>query len=461
MTRLILDHYRRWARVLMVVAVAEFGLGWLIALGPQYTYEFWTFCLALWSGAVLLSFDFQRGLLRPLAVLPVTGRQLGRSWWMATVPVPAMVLAVLMFAGAAARCHFRPGHALPLERLALGCLFGFVWLGMEFALTFNAARGFGTSAREFVVNSVMSWFTILFFFGSMLLCMDASKSATRSAILLGFGGWLTVVGWLRADRFNPGRAGLYLGRIEPPNWRREKARLEPLELKIPAARPEGFTGYGGIRFFVNTLFIRAFAALSSLTALLVLLFVLQKRLLTVAPDFQVMAIVGSFMSCWFLVFFQFMPLLRHLRVLRTLPVSPTGLAVALVAVVVLPLLALGALATAVTWLTLGTQGAHTVLNGYLFTLALGALGAFVAVWRGNGTQAYALLLLGLVLSNVAYMALQGRFSSPASFTVLDGAIAAAGVLLAFMLTRLVLVRSSQVYRVQADPFGRVLQGQSS
>jgi len=58
--------------VLMFVALSEFGLGWLIALGPEYTYEFWTFCLALWSGAVLLSFDFQRGLLRPLAVLPVT-----------------------------------------------------------------------------------------------------------------------------------------------------------------------------------------------------------------------------------------------------------------------------------------------------------------------------------------------------------------------------------------------------
>src|SRR3974377_1692813 len=117
MTRLILDHYRRWLPVLFLSAAAEVGLGWLIATGPEYTFEFWTFCLALWSGAVLLSFDFQRGLLRPLAVLPVTGPQLGRTWWAATVLIPAIALAPLMFAGAAACCHFRPGHTLPVARL--------------------------------------------------------------------------------------------------------------------------------------------------------------------------------------------------------------------------------------------------------------------------------------------------------------------------------------------------------
>jgi hypothetical protein len=37
------------------------------------------------------------------------------------------------------------------------------------------------------------------------------------------------------------------------------------------------------------------------------------------------------------------------------------------------------------------------------------------------------------------------------------AIAAAGLLLAFVLIRLVLIHSSQVYRIEADPFGRVLQ----
>ena len=63
MRRLILDHYRRWWVVLGVVAAAEFGLGWMVATGPEHGFEFWAFCLALWAGAVLLSFEKRIGNL--------------------------------------------------------------------------------------------------------------------------------------------------------------------------------------------------------------------------------------------------------------------------------------------------------------------------------------------------------------------------------------------------------------
>jgi hypothetical protein len=43
-------------------------------------------------------------------------------------------------------------------------------------------------------------------------------------------------------------------------------------------------------------------------------------------DFEMMAAMGSFMPFWFIVFYQFIPLLRDLRLLRTLPISATSLA---------------------------------------------------------------------------------------------------------------------------------------
>jgi len=459
MTRLILDHYRRWFWVLLVVAAAEFGLGWLIASGPEYAYEFWTFCLALWSGAVLLSFDFQRGLLRPVAVLPMTGPQLGRSWWTATVLIPAIALAGLMFSGAAACGHFRPSHPFPTDRLVLGCLFTAVWLGIEFALIFNATRGFGRTWGEFIFNSVLSWFAVVMFFGSMLLCQNASKSPVRSGLILVLGGALTVVGWLRATRFDPATAGLYLGRIEPPPLRRDRLRQIPSELKVRSGQSQPHLGYGGMVFLVRTMFLRGFSYVALMAALLALLTVLQGQLLTTPPDFNMMAVMGSFMSCWFLLFFQFMPLLRHLRLLRTVPVSPTGLAAALLALVVLPLLAVAALVTPVAWAALGPAAALTFLSSYTFTVAMGALCVFFAVWRGAGMQGYSLLLFCMVGSLVGYLWLQGHFPHRELPLRVAGLMAAAGVLAGFVLTRHALIHSSQVYRFQADPFGRVLQGQ--
>jgi hypothetical protein len=409
---------------------------------------------------VLLSFDFQRGLLRPLAVLPVTGPQLGRTWWAATVLIPAIALAPLMFAGAAACCHFRPGHTLPVARLVLNFLFTAVWLGLEFALIFNVTRGFGRTWGEFISNSLLNWFTILFFFGSMMLCQDASKSPFRSGLILVLGGALTVVGWFRATQFDPAAAGFYLGRIEPPKLRREVLREVPSDLSTATGQFQPNGGYGGMAFLVTTLFARAFSYLVLMAALLALLAVLQRQLLTAAPDFTMMAVMGSFLSCWFLVFFQFMPLLRHLRLLRTLPVSPTVLAAVLLGLVVLPLLALTPLVTALAWVAVSPEAALTCLNSYTFTVAMGALCVFFAVWRGAGVQGYSLQFFCLVGSLVGYLWSQGRFPSHEMPLRATGLIAVAGVLVGFVLTRHALIHSTQVYRVQLDPFGRVLQGQA-
>lgn len=453
MKQLILDHYRRWLWVLALGAALEFGLGWFIAASPRFTFEFWAFLIALWTGAVLLSFDLKRGVLRPVAVLPLKGSQIGRSWWLAAVPIPALALAALLFSGAGICCHFHPNHAFPGERLVMASLFTSVWLGIEFTMIFNAARGFGGNWREFICNSFLSWLTILMFFGSMLFCLDASRSPFKSAILLGFGALLTAVGWVRAEQFDPGRAGLYLGRVEPPNLRRGGLRLTPLKPRIPPGQDRAPGGYGGIAFLLSTTFVRAFLYIAAMVALMALLWRWQSHMVTGFPDLVLLATIWGFMSCWFIVFYQFMPILRHLRLLRTLPISTTRLAAMMLALAILPLTALGALVTVVVWLALDVPAALTVLNSYAFTLASAALCVFFAVWRGAGMQAYALLLFSLFGFLVGRFWLQGLFHYPELPLSLAGTIVALCVVSAFLLTRHALSHGSRAYHVQADPSG--------
>ena len=60
MMRLMLDYFRRWWWVLALAGLFELWVGSWIANRPQDPFEFWVLMGALWAGANLLSFDFNR-----------------------------------------------------------------------------------------------------------------------------------------------------------------------------------------------------------------------------------------------------------------------------------------------------------------------------------------------------------------------------------------------------------------
>ncbi|MGA2176737.1 MAG: hypothetical protein ABSH38_17310 [Verrucomicrobiota bacterium] len=492
MNRLILDHFRRWLWVLALVSVLEFGLGWLIASHPEQNFEFWGLLLALWTGANLLSFDFRRGIGRAVAVLPLTARQIGRGWWLATVALPAIALAALLFLGAGTFYHFHPDKVFPADRLALACLFNVAWLGVVFTCVFpapglygNGWERAGASFLSLLGASFLSLLSVVTLLGGMIYFQDASKKPFKCALLLGVGALLTVAGWFRAGRFVLGPASFRLAtpqnkvpRSQPGAFDDSFRRLEALRPPATASRLrrrlfdrlmrwlEGMAGgnprgehhapggCGGIPFLISATFVRGFLYVAAMVALMALVRHWQRRMMSHDMDILLFATNGSFMSCWFIIFYQIVPVLPHLRFLRTLPISVSSLAGVMIAMAILPLIALGALAAGVAGLSVGTPGAVTVLKSYALILAPASLCVFFAVCRGSGVPAGALVLLTMFGFLVAPLWLKGILHNPEIPFRLTGAFVALCVLLAFLLTRRALLHSSRAYRVQASPFGK-------
>jgi hypothetical protein len=81
-----------------------------------------------------------------------------------------------------------------------------------------------------------------------------------------------------------------------------------------------------------------------------------------------------------------------------------------------------------------------------------AVCVFFAVWRGGGTSAYALVMFMMVGLTVGHLSLEMRFHYLERPLTPAGPMAAAGLLLAFALTRQALVRSGQAYRAQSGAY---------
>jgi hypothetical protein len=448
MKRLMLDYFCRWAWVLALVGILEFGLGWFIANHPEANFEFWGLMLALWTGANLLSFDLRRGIVRAVAPLPLTARQIGRSWWLATVPIPAIALAALLFSGAGTFYHFHPTKVFPADRLAWASIFNLMWLGTMCTAILSGTRAPYRNWRDATSTSVFSLLTTIMILSGMVYFQDASKHPFKCALLLGIGGLLTVVSWFRAEQLN-------LGRAEPFNLGRAGTRLTPLPSAAPNTPHRPPKGYSGMRFLIGTSFVRIFWWVAAMIALMALLQQWQGQAMPPHMAITMFAGMGSFMSCGLIIVLQFLPVLRQLRFMRTLPTSASRLAAVLLSIVILPLIALGALVAGGAGLAWGTPAGLTVLKSFTFIVAPASLCVFFAVWRGDTMQAYALLLVTMFGLQQVQLRLQTAFHYLELPFSLCGSIAAICVLLAFLLTRCALMRSSHTYRVQANPFGDI------
>lgn len=443
MKNIMLDHFRRWWWVLALCAGLEYALGWRIADKPDLPLEFYGLMIAMWSGAALLQKDWQRGAVRAVAILPLTGRQIGRAWWLATVGIPAIMLTSLLLMGGGTYHLLHPNTVLPLGRLAMMGLLNLPWLATMFMCIF-ATVGTPEKGWERIYNPFLSLLSVAMLFGGMLLCTNASKSPVKCAMFLGVGAWLMLAGWFRAERFNFGRsAPVFLRRANRALRRRTGASLTPLAPK-PQPAP---AGYGAIPFLIFTTFVRGFSTITFMVAMMWLIFAWQHQ----KPEsFGIMFII---MPCWFLVFFHLPPSLRQVRFLRTLAMSSSRLAALLMSVVVLPLVALGALVAGIAGVVYGAPLAVMALKGYMVILAPAALCVFLSLGRSEGklTFLFHLVLMTVFFAIPVYLLVSSQYREiPA---ILEGLIVLIFVLLAFLLTRSALIYSSRPYRIQENVGG--------
>ena len=184
MKRIILDYFRRWWLVLTAILIAYFAFQAFsihenssqtsddqIVASVQHTintiHNTFIFPILMVLG-FLLMLDIQRGLARVLTSMPVTTRQIGRAWWMASVALPAMALgviglfALLLFAS-------RTNAMISLENYLMGWILATLYLGAIFgALTFMTTTipdTFADRIRTVLPNSLFA----LTIFGFMFL----------------------------------------------------------------------------------------------------------------------------------------------------------------------------------------------------------------------------------------------------------------------------------------------------
>jgi hypothetical protein len=476
MKQLLLDHLRRWSWLLAASAALAFVLGWCMAapadyfaygrhretLGPAFLFfkvqsnliESSTLTLALLTGAFLLLFDWQHGLVRALAPLPLTGNQIGRSWWLATVAIPSIALPALLFLGAATFYCFCQKTPLPTERLAIASLFALLWPGMMFTGILGSRPGFfGNGPGRAWVGFFSLSETVLIFYGLSLFQQEL-KHPVKFAVFLGAGAGLTALGWYRAGQFDPGGAQQsVLRRVAPPNPSGADFRLTPLNPKISSSRHPVSGGFGGTSFLVSTTFARSFLYIVAMIAIMALLTQWHSQVLSPNQNVTVFAETGSFLFCGFIMVFQFLPVLRQLRFLRTLPISATRLAAVMLGVVILPLIALGTLAASIAWWLSGIGAARSFLNSYTMVLVPASVCVFIALWRSERMLTYVLLVFTLFGSQWIYDWLKMFLHKPEIPIGWIGLTAATCVGLSWLLTRRVLLQSNDAYRVRANLFG--------
>lgn len=454
MKNIIFDHFRRWRLVLIAILIAYFAIQAFsihesnsqssadpTVASIQHTinivHSSFVFQAIMWLG-FLLMWDLQRGLPRVLTSLPVTPKQIGRAWWLASVAFPAIslgvigLLAILFFSGGTNTLTLMENYSMKwlLATLYLGAMFG--------ALTFMATTmpdNFTDKIRVLLPNMFFP-FTMM---GFILLQIEL-LTMTKTILFFAAFAILSVLGWFRAERMVLQRAGFR------PVSKSSSKKTTPH--KIPQ-------GFGGLRYLAQRSFV-----LSTLIGLAIISWMtLVTSYFHVGPD-SVQEIVsriegGSIPYVFCILMFSIVPIVFQLRFLRTLPIFPSALAATLVFLPVISITAVGLLVTAVTSMVAGEAVIPPAASSFLMLGAKAAIIVPLVVWRGLEAPTYLLIFL-LVLSD-SFISLGVTIifhlgsKTPEhpwwiSLTIFFLCVAAS-----FALTHRLLTKSSSAYRVRTMP----------
>ncbi|HZM03378.1 MAG TPA: hypothetical protein VFC44_10155 [Candidatus Saccharimonadales bacterium] len=446
----MLDHLRRWKWALATVLIGYFTLqvfsvleysplpnGPLVAPISHVTnaiHNLVGFQVIIWLGFLLL-WDIYRGLPRVLTAMPVTAKQIGHTWWLVAVGIPAVAigtigcLAILIFGGANTTALFR-NYWLDWADSAL-------YLGAEFgAATFIVLPTSGAltnQAFNVLPNSLVGIVPIVF----IALPLEGLSEMT-TMLILAAGIILFSLGCLRTER-------MVLQRATSKSAAND-LKKQPAQYKIPE-------GFGGLPYLARKTLVQ-----TSLIGLAMIICV-TLAMSFLSPGQSRSQAISSMMDAGsvpyaFVILGSIIPVVFQLRLLRALPVFASTLSATLVLLPVCSLAAIGLLVITMVNAAAGQNAILTPANDFLFLGAKAALMVPLVVWRGldAGTYILAFLLVacGSLVSIITALSFHlGKI--PEQPLWLSLSIFFLSTIGSILLTHRLLTKSSAPYRARVMP----------
>jgi hypothetical protein len=454
MKLIILDYFKRWWFVMSAIFIAYFicqafsihgnnpRVSGYLPIPVDETinaiHNVFVFQVMMWLGFLLL-WDIQRGLPRVLISMPVTAKEIGRAWWLASVAFPAIAigtigsLAVLIFARGTDTTAVLKNYFADwvLIVLYLGAMFG--------AQTFTATTVPDTFIGK-TRNLLSSLLFVFVLFGFIYIQFEA-LTLTKLIRFFSASAILSGLGWFRSERMVLQRAG-----FRPAA---QHSRKQPTQHKIPQ-------GYGGLPYLAQKTFVQTTLiglAIISWMALAMLFFHLSHGQ-TRAQAITSMIDGGSTPYIFVLVFSTFL-IVFQLRVLRTLPISPSALTAMLVFLPIISIAAIGVIVTALVGSMAGEAVMLHAMKNFLMLGAKAAIMVTVVVWRGLDALTFFIIFLMMVSDSFITLGLTLLFhlasKTPEHPLWISLTIFSISVAVSFALTFRLLTKSSSAYRVRTMP----------
>ena len=368
--------------------------------------------------------DLQRGLARVMTTLPVTTKQVGRAWWMASVAIPA---AGLMTVGFLALLVFSvlEKKPLPLRSYLAACVCGSPTLGAMFgAMTFKRTA-IPETFFDRIGNLYSSLFLMLAFY-SLFIFNKTNLNLTVVGLIFAALTMLTIIGWFRAEQMVLNRAGFRLAS--------RRLKKQTGQYKTPA-------GFGGIPFLIT----KTTGQVLFMYLIFVAVMLVMNIFMTGDPTLQ--KIVKNTAGGYNLVFFsvlvgviQVLHICTQLRLLRTLPLSTNRLAALLVFLPIASLALISLILGAFLYPFIGQAEAVRVAATFLIPMTFVALAIPLLLW--SEFEGYMLTFIVLFFCMSLFLPLD---KVPLLFRC---AIAIILISISFIATKNLLPRRSKAYRFQ-------------
>jgi hypothetical protein len=447
MKRLILDFYRRKAWILGLGAIAQLALGWGHAAHAgtgKNPFASFQLQIGIFMGAFLLALDLRRGFARVIATLPLTARQIGLAWWLATVGISAAGFTVLLLAGAATRASLHPELNVSWPDIFVIALSLQLWMGVSFTMVAHTPLSAAGPGPGRVTTKLTGIFWGLLLAGGFFFFNDLDDNPLKLALFTIFGVGLSIVGWFRARNAVTVLANFRLVAVAPT----------PTTDRSRSHRPSGI---GGIPRLILKTTLHSLALGFGMLAMMSLAMVFG----TVSRDWndavEAFCIPG-FVPFWFIMLLALLPVLSQLRLLRTLPLDAARLAGVLITLVALPIVLLGAASLLGTGLFLAPADLPRAVQTYALALIPALLSLPFMIWLGTGLVANIVTMLLIVVSQILPLWLGFSRGSQTIPPVALALITTLSLVLAYSFVWQILRRSTRVFRPRPNPFAMAWGG---